>query len=203
MNPQFETAEDVDREYDRRIHQEQNPVERSKLQVEAARAKVELELRAKNQELVNNWKELALYKFPEAAAFPQLITGTTEHEILQSAEAAHNRVVEIRRGTSGMDPIVEARQQAQEFYGRGSTVGGASSTGTPAGFATTDTAALRQERQFAEKFNSAPRDAYGQRMGISPAEITEYTNSRFFDHVRNAIQYWGMMTNSSYANRRR
>ena len=203
MNPQFDTPQDIDREYSRRIDQESDPIRKADLRIEAATLKSDMVAAQKNAQLVSKLKELALHRFPEAAAFPQLVTGSTEDEIMQSAEAAHNRVVEIRRGASGVDPYEDARQQAQQFYGRGSAVGGTASMGTPAASATTDMATLRAESAFAEKFNNAPRDAYGQRMGISPQETAQYTNSRFIDHVKNAVSYWAMMTNSSYAGRRR
>ena len=191
MNPQFETAEDIDREYGRRIEQERNPVRRSELQVEAARAKVQLELESKNKELIANWTELALYKFPEARKFPQLVTGATEQEILLSAEAAHKQVEELMRGTSGEQAAFD---QARAAYGPAPVGGG--STGVPSAYTPPNMANERWNMQFAQRFNEAPRDAYGQRQGISPADVTRYTNQRFVDHVKNALNMWAMMTRS-------
>jgi hypothetical protein len=201
MNPQFETADDVDREYQRRIDSEPDRIRKAELKAEAAEAKVRLREAAADQRAVDAYRKAAFADFPEAKLFPQLVTGTTESEIMASAEAAHNRVVELRGGARGEDPYEDARRQAQEYYGRGPTTGGA--TGTPTGYVPPDMGKVRKELAFAEKFNNAPRDGYGQRMGISPQETAEYTNSRFIDHVKNAVNYWGMMTNSSYAARRR
>lgn len=53
----------------------------------------------------------------------------------------------------------------------------------------------RQEQRFADRFNSAPRDAYGQRLGISPAEVAQYASSRFSAHVRSEMQFWHDLSN--------
>ena len=198
MNPQFETAEDIDREYSRRIEQERNPVRRSELQVEAARAKVELELRSKNQELVNNWKELAFYRFPESRKFPELVTGTTEQEIMLAAEAAHKRVEEMMRGTTSEQAAFD---QARAAYGPGPVGGG--STGVPSSYTPPNMAEDRWNLQFAERFNNAPRDAYGQRQGISPADITRYTTNRFVAMAKDRLNLIAAMTRSDAGRRPR
>jgi hypothetical protein len=196
MNPQFETPEDIDREYQRRIEQAPNGAEAAKLRVEAAEAKLQLRQQAENLKLVDAWKKLALIEFPHAAKFPELVQGRTEDEILRAAEAAHKRVEEMMRQTGSGDPRFDSvRQQAQDFYGPGPSTGG--STGAPTGYTPPNMAEDRWNRQFAEQFNNAPRDMYGQRMGISPSDVTRFTNNRFITHVKDRIRFWGQMTRSS------
>src|SRR5262245_20483821 len=115
-----------------------------------------------NDELHALRVKLALHEHPEAAAFPELVTGNTEDEVMASAASAAERV-RAMSGNGNNDPY----QQARDLYGPGPSTGGASA---PMGFSRQDPdrETIRRENAFAEKFNNAPLDPYGQRIGISP-----------------------------------
>lgn len=141
-------------------------------------------------ELRAAWTNLALTTYPEAAQLRELVTGNSREEIMASAADVAERVKAIAGGTD------DTFERARQAYGPGPTTGGGFGS-VPSPFAgDRDAQRIRRENQFAEKFNNAPRDAYGQRLGISPAETTEYTSSRFVNHVRNALSYWATMTRS-------
>ena len=196
MNPQFDSPEDVDREYARRIENEPDPGRKAELRVAAAEAKLELQRHATNQRMVAAWKQLAIMEYPHAAKFAEMVVGNTEEELRQSAETVHKRVEEMVSGNS--DSFDQVRQQAQDFYGRGPTTGTTGGAGNaPLGYTAPNMAEERWNREFAERFNNAPRDLYGQRLGISPSDVTRYTNNRFISQVKDRIRFWGAMTRSS------
>src|SRR5215475_2562960 len=202
MNPQFETAEDVDREYARRIEAESDAVRRAELRAEAAEQKVKIKEQGLQQRMVAAYRKAAFVDFPKASQFPELVQGNTEEEIMRSAEAAHKRVQDMENaitGGRGVTPMDQMRQQAQDFYGPGPSTG---STGVaPMGYTPPNMAEERWNQNFAQRFNDAPRDAYGQRMGISPTETMRYTNNRFVNHVKGALRYWAMLTRSDAGRR--
>ena len=200
MNPQFETEADIEREYARLIDREADPLKRSELEVEAAKLKIQLAQQAQKRELVGNWKELALYKFPLARQLHELVTGNSQAEIEASAEAAHKRVDDMLKTAQGPDDQFDrVRQQAQDYYGRAPVGGGGTSN---VATSSVDAQKRRAEAAFVDKFNNAPRDAFGQRMGISPQEINTYTSTRFVDHVKDRLNFWAMMTRSDAGRRR-
>src|SRR5262249_206911 len=97
MIQQFETFEDIDREYGRPIEPEPGSGRKAELRVEAAEAKMALKERADVQKMRNAWHKLALMEYPHAAKFPELVVGNTEEEMRDSAKAAHERVQEMMR----------------------------------------------------------------------------------------------------------
>ena len=200
MIQQFETAEDIDREYARRIELEPDAGRKADLRVEAAEAKIALKERADQQRMRNAWHKLALMEFPHAAKFPELVVGNTEEEMRESAKVAHERVQEMMRGVGTGDEAMDVmRQRAQDIYGPGPSTGSAGAA--PMGFTPPNMAEERWNANFAQRFNDAPRDAYGQRIGISPADVARYTNNRFVGHVKNALRFWANMTRSDASRR--
>lgn len=200
MIQQFETADDIDREYGRRIELEPDAGRKADLRVEAAEAKIALKERADNQRMRNAWHKLALMEYPHAAKFPELVVGNTEEEMRESAKVAHERVQEMMRGVgTGEEAMDVMRQRAQDIYGPGPSTG--SSGAAPMGFTPPNMQQERWNAGFAERFNNAPRDSYGQRLGISPQEITQYTNNRFITHVKDRLRFWANMTRSDASRR--
>lgn len=81
----------------------------------------------------------------------------------------------------------EQVRQARALYGRTGS-GGTGPGAVPPMRAVTPEQNQRQwEQQFAEQFNSAPRDRYGFRQGLNPYDVDRYATSRFVDHLQNAI----------------
>ena len=198
MNPQFENPEDIDRRYAREIELETDPGRKAELRVQAAEAKIALKERDAQQRMVGAWKRLALIEYPHAGKFPELVVGNTEEEIREAAQAAHQRVEEMMRGAGGSDDTFERARQA---YGPGPTTGG--NVSAPSAYTPPNMAEERWNMNFAQRFNEAPRDAYGQRQGISSQEITRYTNNRFIQHVKDRLNFWADMTRSDAGHRRR
>src|SRR2546423_316894 len=76
----------------------------------------------------------------------------------------------------------ELKRQATALYGRSGTGGMGPGSAMPSRPVTPEQAIERWQGQFAEEFNSAPRDRYGQRQGLNPHDVDRYASTRFTSH---------------------
>ncbi len=191
----YNSVEEIERDFEVRIGQTDDPLEKAELRVQMAEARIGLRNQEANDRMVDAWKRLALTEYPGAAKFPELIRGTTEDEIRASAREVAERVGALQAAPTA-DSFDQLRQQATDLYGRSGT--GGNGVGAPAGYVSPDKAEERWAAGFAQKFNEAPRDMYGVRQGISPADVDRYARQRFVSQIQDRVAFWGQLTNSSY-----
>ena len=193
----YNSLDEIDRDFGQRIEREEDPVQKAELRVQAAQAKVAFREQEANGRMVDAWRRLAIVEFPQAGKFPELVRGSTEDEIRASAKEVHERVAGMMRGAQGgEDNFQRVQQDARQLYGpSGSGVGGGMPAfGQPAN---PDMAEERWRQGFADSFNSARRDIYGQRMDIAPGDVDRYVRGRFTTHVADRVKFWGQLTRSS------
>lgn len=194
----YSSLDELEDDFRRQIETVDDPVEKADLRVAKAEAQVAFKQQEAQSRELNAYKRLAMVEYPNAAKFPELVSGSNEQEIMQSAKEAHERLSSLADGTAGASAFDQFRDNArdQNPYGRAGVIGGGATPGSS--HVSPDMAEARWNHQFAQRFNDAPRDAYGTRLGINPADVNRYTTNRFVDHVRDRVSFWGRMTNSSY-----
>lgn len=201
---QYSSLEELAAEYRRLREQADDPIQKAELLAAEAEAKVVFNQQAAENRLIDAWKKLAMQDYPLAAKFPQLISGNTEEEIMESAKETHEQLASLTQGnTSTFDQFRDSvvNRDQQNPYGRAGVLGGGSQPGSQ--YTPPEQQTERWQRQFAQQFNDAPRDAYGQRVGISPRDVDRYAQQRFTDHIKDQVGFWAELTNSSYRGRRR
>lgn len=191
----YQSLEELERDYEQKIAQVEDPVEKAEWRVKMAEAKVQHRQQEAQDRMIDAWKRLALVEYPQAAKFPELVRGETEDEIRQSAKEAHERVAALSDHSAGPASFDDLRRHAQDLYGRGGVVGG--STPAPPAYVPPDMAEERWAQNWAQRFNDAPRDIYGARQGLSPSDVDRYTRHRFTSHVKDRVRFWGQLTRSS------
>lgn len=198
--PQFSSLEDIDGYYNGLVAREDDPVQKAELRVQAAQEKVRFRESEANGRMVDAWRRLAIVEFPNAGKFPELVRGGTEEELRASAKEVHERVSGMMKGAQGGDDGFRGLQdRARDLYGPSGGSGGGNAfaqnlggSGTPPNMAEE-----RWRQDFAQRFNNAQRDQYGQRLDMSPQEIDRYVRGRFTDHVSERVRFWGNLTRSS------
>jgi len=200
---QYASLDDLEEDFRRQRSAVDDPLAKSELLTAEAEAKVAFKEQAAHGKLLEAWRRLAIQEYPLAAKFPQLVTGATEDEIMASAREAHEQLAQMTQGS--VNAFDQFRDRVAETpgnpYGRPGVLGGGSTPGSP--YVAPEQQKERWQRNFAQSFNEAPRDAYGQRVGISPRDVDRYASERFVDHIKDQIGMWAELTNSSYRGRRR
>lgn len=194
----YQSVEEIERDFERRIQNEDDPLGKADLRVELAQAKIDFRGEEARGRLVEAWRRLAMSEYPLAAKFPQLITGETEEEIMQSAKAAAEGLATLQNQTSTPDVLDQFQTQ---LYGRGSGSGGNGPTTGAIASSGPDRNEERWAWKWAENFNDAPRDAYGQRMGISGRDADRFANYRFVTQLKDQMRMWGNLTRSDFRSR--
>jgi hypothetical protein len=193
----YNSVEEIERDFEARIAQVDDPLEKAELRVQMAEARIGLRNQEANDRMVDAWKRLALTEFPAASKFPELVRGSTEDEIRASAREVAERVGQLQ-ATPTADSFDQLRDQATQLYGRTGTGGTGPGGGMPSSYVSPDKAEERWAGDFARRFNDAPRDMYGVRVGISPSEVDRYARQRFVSQIQERVGFWGQITNSSY-----
>lgn len=202
QNQRYNSVEELEEDFRRRIDAVDDPVEKADLRVEKANAMVDFRQQVAMGRELDAYKRLAMVEYPNAAKFPELISGNTEEEIRQSAKDVHERVTSLSDRTADMSSFERFRQDAQQNpYGRPGVLGGGSNPGSS--YTPPDMQEERWRQNFAQRFNDAPRDAYGTRIGIAPQDVDRYAVGRMVDHMKDQVAFWTGMTNSSMARARR
>lgn len=132
----------------------------------------------------------AIAQYPGAAGMEDFLTGS-EDEILDKAQRLHERA-------RSRDDEPDARQRAVALYGRSGTGGLGGGALPPPGLELDNE---RWEQRFIENFNSAPRDVYGQRLGLPAGDVDRYTRQRLAGHVVEQVSKWAAVTRSDWGAR--
>ena len=135
----------------------------------------------------------ALNEYPGARGLEHFLTGADADAIMEQARELHERA-----GAHDTESEPDLRTQAQQLYGRAGTGGGA--LGVPV-LSTPERENERRMFKIAQEFNEAPRDAYGQRIGIRPSDIDFYTRERGIEHLRNQVLRWAVLSRSDLSAR--
>ena len=199
---QYSNLEDLEEDFRRQRAAIDDPVQRAELLTQEAEAKVRFKEQAAQGRLVEAWRKLAMQEYPLASKFPQLVGGATEEEIMQSAKEAHEQLASLTQHNADTFDQFRGQVMADQGnpYGRAGVLGGGASPGSQ--YVSPEQADERWERNFARSFNEAPRDAYGQRIGVSPRDVDRYASQRFVNHIKDRVAFWATMTNSSFQGRR-
>lgn len=192
----YDTVEQLEQDFNRRIEAVDDPLDKAELRVQMADARIEFRNQEAHNRMVDAWKRLAVVEYPGAGKFPELITGNTEDEIKESARNAHERVTQLQAHQTTPGAYDQVRERAQELYGRSGSGGIGPGSGVPSPYVSPEKGDERWAQNFAQSFNDAPRDVYGQRMGLSPSDIDRYTRHRFVGHVSDRVRFWGQLTRS-------
>jgi hypothetical protein len=193
----YNSVEEIERDFEGRINGVEDPLEKAELRVQMAEARIQYRNQEAQDRMVDAWKRLALVEYPGAGKFPELVRGANEEEIRQSAKEVHERVGSLQQQTAGADSFDRLREQAGQLYGRSGSGGTGPGAGAPMAYTPPDRTEERWAMQFAERFNAAPRDAYGVRQGLSSAEVDRYARHRFVNHITDRVRFWSSLTNSS------
>jgi hypothetical protein len=192
----YSSMEELEADFQRQIDSVDDPVEKAELRVNKAEAQVAYRRQEAEGRMADAWKRLAMVEYPNAGKFPELITGNTEEEIRQSAKDVHERVTSLADRTAGASVFDQVRSDVGNPYGRPGVIGGGAAPGSA--YVAPDMAEERWRNRFAQQFNEAQRNTYGERMGISPRDVDRYTTGRAVEHLKDRIHFFGRLTNSSY-----
>ena len=199
----YDSLDQLEADFQRRIDAVDDPAEKADLRVEKANAQVQFRQQEAEVRELAAYKQLALTEFPIVKGFEDLVTGSNEAEIMDSARLVAERLSAV--GQKDASAFEDFRDRVNDVrgnpYGAAGVRGGGSQPGSA--YVSPDQADARWEQNFARQFNDAPRDAYGQRMGISPRDVDRYAQQRFTNHIRDQVGFWAELTNSSYRGRRR
>jgi hypothetical protein len=142
-----------------------DPEKLAKLTIERAEAVAEFRLQQIAAKEQAAWKSAALAKYPLAAQFPELVTGSTEAEIEASAKSVQERLEKVKGEQRQQEQSLQ--QQAQQAYGGASSGGGTATTWAPE--------TERFMMDFADRFNNGRR--------VTMNEVSRYVRERLTSEV--------------------
>lgn len=197
QSKRYSSMEELEGDFQRQIDSVDDIAEKTELRVAKANAQVEYKRQEAEGRMLDALKRLAMVEYPNAAKFPELISGSTEDEIRQSAKEVHERVTSLSDRTANASVFDQVREDiGGNPYGRAGVLGGGSAPGSA--YVPPDMAEERWQQRWAAQFNDAPRDAYGTRVGINPRDVDRYAVGRAVAHLKDRIHFFGRLTNSSY-----
>jgi len=194
----YSTLEELERDFEQKLAGVDDPADKADIRVQMAEAKIDFRRAESEARMVDAWRRLALLENPAAAKFPELVVGASEEEIRNSAKEVATRVQSLAAREMGPSAFDQVREQANDLYGRAGAGGTGPGSQAPTTYVPAGRAEERWAQQFAERFNDAPKDMYGMRTGIQPAEVDRYVRARAIGHIQDRVRFWGQLTRSDY-----
>lgn len=174
--PEFSNLDDIDRHYARAIREagEDEQMVRT-LQIEQREAQADFKLRAADARQLQVERDAIISRY---RIDPELTTLVPTNGTLEQIEAAAKLIA----AKTVPPPVAQdtLRRDAAAAYGNPVAGGQADPVNAPDGW--------ERMTQFAEKFNNAPTNQYGQKEGLTQGEINEYVGRRGAEELHRRLK---------------